>query len=180
MLRNFIFAAILFLFAFSPHMIFAQKHKTNLDLFFLLIDETRETLENKGEKLTLTAENPGYEVLANFANNKKTENKINRTVRFSIDTAFTNYREIFREGLWGEYYLVREINLSLKTEQDKKITLLKTDTVAAIAYPEIETSSLPFTRDELPAEPFLESVVEPVVFIVTSAAIIFALFFGRS
>ncbi len=157
----------------------AQTIRTNLDIFFDLLKQESRALENKGEKLKVIAENPEFIALANFANNLKASRSAGDTISAVIDTAFTVYPEIHRDGFFGEYFFTRKIMLRLNYGENTR-TLSFADTLAADKQSEIENSALPFTRGELPAEPFWESIVEPVVFIVTATAVVFALFFGRS
>ncbi len=157
----------------------AQNVKTNLDVFFELLAKKHAALENKGEKLILINNRPEYSVLARFVNNLKTKTKITDTLYARIDSAFTTYPKIYRDGFFGSYFLIREINVALD-ENSRKTNLFYRDTVAADFRSKAEIPSLPFTCGDMPAEPFWESLVEPVVAVTIVVATVLTLFHSRT
>ena len=172
-----IFFAILL---FSNAVSYPQTTETNLNVFFKLLSNYTSSFEKSGKKVIAETSKTEYKSLANFINNYNLSEKYNDTLRVKIDTAFVKYLEIYRDGFFGDYFFVRNINLSLKLLNGSERKLSLTDTLKLSEYPEIETAGLPFTKGELPEEPLLQSIIEPVVFIITATAVVFTLFFARS
>ena len=170
------FAILLFFSAVS----YSQTTKTNLNLFFKLLSDYASNFEKSGKKVIVETSKPKYKSLENFINNYNLSERYDDTLRVRIDTAFVKYSEIYRDGFFGDYFLVRNVNLSLKLQNESERKLFLTDTLKLSEYPEIETAGLPFTKGELPEEPLLQSIIEPVVFIITATAVVFTLFFARS
>ena len=103
-------------------------------------------------------------------------------VRYIIDNAKVNYEDISREGIFGSYFVKRNLTLSgsfviqgSKTFS-KKFSYFYSDKIKLDSVKDIENSSFPFTHGELPTEPFFSSLVEPVI-AVASAALTVILFF---
>ena len=113
-------------------------------------------------------------------NDSSHSNKIN----YIISHAGVEYSDLFRDGLFGEYLLERKFNLSgnyIVTETKTVLSsdsfeLSKTDTVSYNNITFIENSSLPFTQANTPSEPFLPSILEPVI-AITAVAVTIILFF---
>lgn len=172
---------IVFLFAFLLGFsnLQAQTVESNLDAFFkLLKNESEQTAAQK--KKFVIIESDKYAPLKAYVNNLKTCVNCSDSLKAVIDSAFVNYSKIYRDGFFGDYFLVRNITIELRDTQNQLIRLFSCDTVLADYHHKIETPSLPFTQSDLPPEPFWQSVIEPVVIIVTVSAVVLGLFYGRS
>ncbi len=159
---------------------YPQTTKTNLNLFFELLSDYSSNFEKSGKRVVAEKSKPEYKTLENFINNYNLSKKYDDTLHVKIDTAFVKYAKIYRDGFFGDYFLVRTANIALGENNGVERKLSLTDTLKLSEYPEIETAGLPFTKCELPEEPLLQSIIEPVVFVVTATAVVFTLFFKRS
>ena len=101
---------------------------------------------------------------------------------YSIENAVVNYGEIFRDGFLGDHFVERKIFISGSYRfQDKEVKIkdFYFDNIDTVKFDEIqilENSSYPFTKGEIPSEPFLSNLFEPLV-AITTAAVVIALFF---
>jgi len=171
---------IIALCLFISNKAFAQKVKSNTEILFDLISQTSRNFANKGERLILTSNKKEYKPLVLFSENLKFDSELKDTVKATIDSVSVVYIDVFRDGFFGDYKIARKSFILLGFGNGKSIRPVITDTLSADNYPAIENSGFPFAKSELPAEPFWQSLTEPVIFIVTATAIVFALFFGRS
>ena len=101
---------------------------------------------------------------------------------YSIENAVVNYGEVFRAGFLGDHFVERKIFISGSYRfQDKEVKIkdFYFDNIDTVKFDEIqilENSSYPFTKGEIPSEPFLSNLFEPLV-AITTAAVVIALFF---
>ncbi len=101
---------------------------------------------------------------------------------YSIENAVVNYGEIFRDGFLGDHFVERKIFISGSYRfQDKEVKIkdFYFDNIDTVKFDEIQTLenySYPFTKGEIPSEPFLSNLFEPLV-AITTAAVVIALFF---
>lgn len=101
---------------------------------------------------------------------------------YSIENAVVNYGEIFRDGFLGDHFVERKVFISGSYRfQDKEVKIkdFYFDNIDTVKFDEIqilENSSYPFTKGEIPSEPFLSNLFEPLV-AITTAAVVIALFF---
>jgi hypothetical protein len=168
-----------------------------MDQFYTLIDSASNLLiKDLGDSKKINLElNFGidYSVFANkvrgnllrsgiqFVGNDSVEENVVR-VNFVIDNSFVKYTEPEKEGIFGDFLTERTIELSgnffvSNKSQVKDFTLAVKDTINVEDVEEVENRSYPFTRGELPPEPFFSSLLEPIV-AVGAAAIIIILFFS--
>ena len=101
---------------------------------------------------------------------------------YSIENTAVKYGEVFREGFLGDHFSERKIFISGSYRfQDKEVKIKdfyyqNIDTVKFDEIQTLENSSYPFTKGEIPSEPFLSNLFEPLV-AITTAAVVIALFF---
>ena len=72
--------------------------------------------------------------------------------------------------LSGNYFISNQSQV-----KDFKITAIDTINVENVEY--VENRSYPFTRGDLPTEPFFSSILEPVI-AIGAAAVVIVLFFS--
>ena len=170
--------------------------KSNLELFYSMVDSSSASIisdlqaEKEGLSIKLLSDN-SYFILTERLISSLVTKKINVSsdssknlidVRYIIDNAKVNYEDISREGIFGSYFVKRNLTLSgsfviqgSKTFS-KKFSYFYSDKIKLDSVKDIENSSFPFTHGELPTEPFFSSLVEPVI-AVASAALTVILFF---
>jgi hypothetical protein len=111
------------------------------------------------------------------------------SINITIDNARTEYTDSYREGLFGDYKVVRKISLSgsrlFKPAADaadkiRHFSYCIQDTINYSSVKDAENPSLPFTKGTLPPEPFFSSLVEPVLAISGAAAAAILFFTVRS
>jgi len=106
----------------------------------------------------------------------------NLGVSYSVENAKVNYGEVFRDGFLGDHFIERKIVISGSYRFQNEEMIFKDflfeniDTVKFDDIPTLENSSYPFTKGDIPAEPFLSNLFEPIV-AITTAAVVIALFF---
>jgi len=118
-------------------------------------------------------------------NLKKTEKKeTGIKLNYIVDSVGVSYPEMFRDGLFGDFFLIRNIYYKgyFSVEKDNRQKLkrdfdfAKKDTIALNDVSSVETRILDFTKAEVPPEPFFESMVETVA-AVGAAVLSVILFF---
>lgn len=103
-------------------------------------------------------------------------------IDFIIDDCLVSYGEPRKDGWFGDFYTERTIKLSgnyfiPNSVSVKNFSFEETDIVKVDDIQKIENRAFPFTKGELPPEPFLSSILEPIV-AVGAAAITIILFFS--
>ena len=189
---------ITIVFLLSIPEIFAQP-KTNLDVFYILVDSSVNDFISKIPQAedTLNLElnlGEGYsifenKIIADLNSSGKFYGKKNNNavqINYIINDAKTEYGEIFRDGFLGDYFISRKISLKgnylIKDESSylKEFNFASLDT---LNYEEInyaEDESFPFTKGDIPSEPFFQGLLEPVVAIGAAAAAVILFFSIRS
>jgi hypothetical protein len=79
-------------------------------------------------------------------------------------------------SLSGNYFSIFTSNL----QKSELFSFNNVDTVDYSDLETFETQSFPFTKSIKPAEPFLSSLIEPIIAICTAATIIYLFFTVRS
>jgi hypothetical protein len=106
----------------------------------------------------------------------------NSELSYTAENAVVTYGENFRDGFLGGHYVSRFITLegSYRFHHNSAIvenfSYKSADTVRYDEIESLENSSYPFTKGEIPSEPFLSNLFEPLV-AITTAAIVITLFF---
>lgn len=175
--------------------------KTNLDVFKTLVDSSIvEALVNTSNSqkdiyvdLKLGSsynifEDQIFKSIQSQKKNIRTTSNTSESIElsYSIENAAINYGEVFRNGFLGDHFLQRKISLSGSYRFQNTETIVdnfnyeSTDTVKFDEIQSLENSSYPFTKGEIPSEPFLSNLFEPLVAITTAAVVITLFFTVRS
>ncbi len=186
---------ILFFFLFISTSIFTQS-RTNLEMLNILVDSSALSISSQISDSNFEY-NIEYQTVAEYsALNNRAENSLVRDgikvslenstniISYKISQAGVNYSNLFKDGLFGGYLLERKFVLSGEYEIENSLSVLSADTfyytvTDTIPYDNlnfVENNSLPFTKDNVPPEPFFPSMLEPIV-AITAVVITVVLFF---
>ena len=192
-ISGFLFLLIFpFSFAFSD-----AQTKTNLEIFYGLVDSSVAKINQNinSRNLKVTFSTGDYyrlfqnQVIADFvklgrtvlSDSAKTSPDF-ETINYSIDNANVKYGDMERDGLLGDFVMQRKIELSGSyaiskgTINSERFDFAYIDTVSVDDAKAIENPSFPFTRAEIPSEPFFSGLFEPAI-AIGSAALAVILFF---
>ena len=103
-------------------------------------------------------------------------------INYTIEAMKVNYSDIDRDGMFGDFLMPRKLSVKGSYSIDKENIFTKNfnytflDTVNVKAVKSLENESYPFTKGEVPTEPFFSSITEPVI-AISSAALAVILFF---
>lgn len=196
-LRNFSLRLFLFLTISGFISAFGQS-KSNLEIFFAQIDsvgmQVRQNIQDEDLPLKLNfLSSPEYSILENRLTSFFVKNnfKISReessqlSINFTITEAVVKYNDSFRDGLFGDILVEREINLNGNflipdKNYSKDFSYSYTDTIKYDQLNEIENRAYPFTQNNHPSEPFFSSLIEPVIAIGAAATAVILFFTIRS
>ena len=193
--------SILLAILFTSLNLFSQT-KTNLEIFYSLTDSLVDQINSEiplSEKKILLTLNLGQSYSL-FAGNIKDRfikegkeifeqptNELNiPQVDIVIEGAGTEYGEMFRDGWFGPHYIQRYSTIfgnyfepfSDAGKKDFEFTVIDTVKVEDLKF--LKNDSYPFTKGNLPSEPFLSGFAEPLIAIGTAAAVIVLFFTVRS
>jgi hypothetical protein len=178
----------------------AQQPDTNLDIFYSMIDSSVTDFISKvpqseeSIKLDLNL-GKDYSVFTNkviakiISLGKKISNEKNdesSTVNYIINKADVTYDDIYRDGFFGGYYLPRTLSLKGNYTVESDSTVLRdfsysyNDTLKYDDIRNVENDDYPFTKGEVPPEPFLSSLFEPIVAVGAAAVAVILFFTVRS
>jgi len=182
-------------------IIFPQT-KTNLEVLYSLndslVNKISKDIPKNNDKIILTLNlGDSYSIFSNhiknvFINNGKEiftspkEELDLHEINIALEEAGVQYDELNRDGWFGDYYVPRTLLIKghyLNSESNnglQQFFITAIDTVKVEELESLENNSFPFTKGNIPAEPFLSSVWEPVIAIGVAAAAIFLLFSVRS
>ena len=112
------------------------------------------------------------------------DSSLSNIISYTISHSGVEYSDLFRDGLFGEYLLERKFDLMGNYVVEKNgivinsntFEISKMDTISYNNFAFVENNSLPFTKANVPSEPFLPSIVEPVI-AITAVAVTIILFF---
>lgn len=190
----------LFLFCFVSGLSQAQT-SSNLDIFKTLVDRSVNGIfkhEGNSSKdiflnLKLGLEYKVFEdqiYKSVQSSNKKAVSVYNPNenleVSYTLEKAQVKYGEMFRDGFLGEELMPRTLSISgsyrIKINDDliDNFSYENTDTVRVDEIQNLENSSYPFTKGEIPSEPFLSNLFEPLMAVGTAAVVIVLFFTVRS
>ena len=193
-----IFSVFIFCLIFCVS-VFSQT-KTNLDIFYTLVDSSVKNMSDEippsQNKINLSL------ILGNvysiFNNQiistliKKNKSIVDSSmqnvvkVNYVIDVADLKYGEMFRDGFLGEEKIPRFFKLKgnylIENNEAnvKKFEYTYTDTINVDEISDVENLSYPFTRSDVPAEPFFSNIWEPVIAIGSAAIAVYLFFSVRS
>lgn len=170
---------------------------SNLERINLLVDistkEISSALQDTSDSYNLVNKTPreysilNSRVIAGLSKNgikMDSDSSHSNKISYIISHAGVEYSDLFRDGLFGEYLLQRKFDLMGNFFVEKEGVVIssntfeinKMDTVNYNSFAFIENNSLPFTEANVPSEPFLPSIVEPVI-AITAVAVTIILFF---
>lgn len=199
-LKNIIITSFILIFFFGHSHVFCQT-RDNLEIFYTLVDSSGENIINNlsgsGKNLNLNLNlGKSYSLFANHLMSifYKSGYKINSqdasggkiNINYVLDQAKVSYGDIFRNGLFGSYFLPRKIkisgNYSIKNNSFiyKEFHYNFLDTVKVDSIKVLENSSYLFTQGDVPPEPFFSSLFEPLIAIGTAAIAVYLFFTIRS
>jgi hypothetical protein len=170
----------------------AAQSRTNLEVFYDMVDSSVSMLpaDIKEKRAAVYAGN--NILLQNYIFTRLRQRYGEITVSekdFDISYAVENiklaYGEIFRKKFLGDYYIERNFLLkgnavSTGSFSTVDFNLVYSDTVKFDNVAELENNLHPFTKAPLPAEPFLQGIIEPVVAIGAAATAVVLFFIIRS
>ena len=182
-------------------IIFPQT-KTNLEVFYSLndslVNRIAENIPHNNDKIILTLNlGDSYSI---FSNHIRSAFKVSGKEVFTnpqeglnlpeinivMEEADVRYGEMDRDGWFGDYYVPRTLSIKgnyLNTAFNKglhQFLITAIDTIKVEELESLENNSFPFTKGNIPAEPFLSSVWQPVIAIGVAAAAIVLFFTVRS
>jgi hypothetical protein len=187
---------IFFFLMFVSTILFSQS-RTNLEVFYSLVDSSASSVFNSLEDSQIgynflnktVAEYSGLNIRAeNSLVNTGVQiekNDLENEITYSVSRATVLYTDLFKDGFFGGYLIERKFVLSGEFQIKTSSKILSADTfyfavTDTIPYDNIdfiENNSLPFTKSRLPDEPFFPSLVEPVI-AITAVAVTVILFFS--
>ncbi len=189
-------------FVLILNSIVLSQTKTNLEVFYTLNDSLVKNIVSEipeNQKTVLLNLNLGkkYSLFSNRIKNgfiksgfkvlEQPPDELNiPEVNIVYEEAGVNYSEMEREGWFGDYITLRKIFIKgnyLQTFSEKgmnEFNIAAVDTIKVDDIGKLENSSFPFTQGEVPAEPFLSSLIEPVIAIGVAAAAVILFFSIRS
>lgn len=189
-----LFLLVILLSTISVH----GQSKTNLEIFFSQIDSTgKEILSNISDKNTLIKINffsgSEYSTLENRLTSFLIKNGLTISpdennslkINFAITEASVKYNDSFRDGLFGDILVERTVVLNgnfLIPEQNlsKDFSYVSVGTIKYEQLSEIENRAYPFTQNNHPSEPFLSSLIEPIIAVGAAATAVILFFTIRS
>ena len=208
MRKNFFSLAGIKIFRLFPLIFFFAvqiypQAKSNLELFYQLIDSSSSLVSNKIDTNEINAEltfSGNFSVFKNqfVMGMEKRGKKISSfsdsaaVLNYVLENADIKYGEMFRSSFLGDYLIEREAriegnfsvrNLSEADNHSYKnypFNIYYMDTIKVEDINTLENPQFPFTQDEVPPEPFFSSIWIPIVAVTTAAAAIYLFFSIRS
>lgn len=107
-------------------------------------------------------------------------------IQYFVKDAGVDYGDIYRGGIFGDYFVPRSIHLSGNfnllgnSYNTREFNYSAKDTVNVDSVKNIENSAYPFTQGSLPSEPLFSGILEPVVAVGTAALAVILFFTIRS
>ena len=176
--------------------------KTNLEVFYSLTDSlvnkiisdlpenNKEILLtlNLGESYTIFSNNikSGFKENGEIIYDGSSDSKLLPDVNVNLTEARVNYTHLERNGWFGDYYVTRTISLEgnylISSPKDglNDFRFVSVDSVKLDDIGNLESNSFPFTKGEVPSEPFFSSLWEPVIAIGVAAVTVILFFSVRS
>ncbi len=179
--------------------VFSQT-KTNLEIFYTLVDSSVTLMDNaipsSKNKINLTLTlGDSYAIFYNqiisslIRQNKtivdSTAQNITKVI-YVLESAELKYGDMYRDGFLGTEKIPRSFRLignyliQNNNAGVKRFEYSYSDTINADEINDVENLSYPFTRSEVPAEPFFSNIWEPVIAIGAAAVAVYLFFSVRS
>lgn len=186
------FKSLILLAIICPGILSAQ-NKTNLDMFLALADSSVSILpESIPENVTVSVYTGNNYLLYNHI-----FGKINLRyddlqpadssfyLSYVLENVKLDYGDVFRKNFLGDYYIERIFNFegNYIIPQDnirQEFSYSLTDTVKLDNLKNLENLLHPFTRGDIPPEPFFQGILEPVIALTTAATAVVLFFVLRS
>ncbi len=184
---------ILIIFLF--YGVAAAQTRTNLEIFYTLLDSAlTEAVNNSSadsDSLFYFESGDANNIFYNHAaaglldRNYKDAPMQDADLVFLVDQTSVIYGEMFRDGLFGSFYIPRELQLqgnylNKENKVHRTFNLVYSDTVAMESVEFIENQMYPLTKGKIPPEPFFSSLLEPAIAIGTAALVVILFFSIRS
>ncbi len=182
-------------------IIFPQT-ETNLQVLYSLndslVNQISEDIPQKNDKIILKLNlGDSYSIFSNHIKNDFIKNGKEiftippgeldlPEINIVLEEAGVQYGEVDRDGWFGDYYVPRTLLIKghyVNTASNNglhQFFITAIDTVKVEELESLENNSFPFTKGNIPTEPFLSSVWEPIIAIGVAAAAILLLFSVRS
>ncbi len=182
-------------------IIFPQT-ETNLQVLYSLndslVNQISEDIPQKNDKIILKLNlGDSYSIFSNHIKNDFIKNGKEiftipqeelelPEINIVLEEAGVKYGEVDREGWFGNYYVPRTLFIkghylnTASTNGLHQFFITVIDTVKVEELESLENNSFPFTKGNIPTEPFLSSVWEPIIAIGVAAVAILLLFSVRS
>ncbi len=188
-----LFILVLFLIKTS----FGQE-LSNLQVFNNLTDSVSEkiirALPDSNSNLLITLKNEGnLNIFYEFIKIKLirsgiklgSEFEYDEKISLSFSEAKVEYKNLFKDHLFGNYFMTREINLSGNFILERKnevfdFNFSSSDTVGFDNYTKLESKIYPITEGIPPKEPFFSNLIEPIIAIAATATAVILFFTIRS
>lgn len=191
---------LLIIFFFTSYL--SAQPLTNLEQVFGLIDksgkEISASLNSQLNEIRLKYNCPlEYKILeqriefafSRGSINFNRESSANGAVlNYNLDKAGINYKKVFKDGWFGDMLVEREAVVRgtyiLENKgvflSSEKFEYAVTDTIKKDDINKLENLSLPFTKNEIPPEPFFSGLLEPVIAVGTAVITVILFFTVRS
>ena len=174
-----------------------SQSKTNLEVFYSLVDlSVAQFIYSSNPPAKIKVEMNNGDVYSIF-NNRILGNLKSKGIvpandmrdslllfSYTVEKPLTQYTEIFRDGLFGSFFVQREISLKgnyfYSGSGKKEFYFSYSDSVKVDDIKNLENISFKFTNAALPPEPFFTGLFEPVVALGTAAAAVILFFTVRS
>jgi hypothetical protein len=195
-------SVLLFTFLCLLNIASVAQTSSNLDLIKTLINlsvkDIKSNIPGDAEKVYLEFNSPSdysslkFSVINSFDDNGfdvlYSGENTDLAIEYTLSDASILYTDSFRDGLFGDFKLVRESVLEgnyiiipngekLKTFEFEKSII---DTINYDQLTLIENRSYQFTVGNAPDEPFFSNILEPVVAIGATAVAVYLFFSVRS
>ena len=169
--------------------------RTNLELFFQLADSAAngliQNLDSEREVKIDFVLGKDYQVFQNSILTRFQNKEIDREsgkiqVQFVLTEVKVEYDEPERKGLFGSFFVKRNMQFSGNYSIISESTMVKdfsytiNDDIPYENIEAVENSSFPFTQGKIPAEPFFSSLLEPAIALGSAAAAVYIFFSARS
>lgn len=194
---NFLPFRLFILVLFLSNTSFGQE-LSNLQVFSNLTDSLSKkilrVLPNDISNLGFTSSNDrDLNILYEFVKVKliksgirlNSESESDEKLSLSFSEAKVEYKDLFKDHIFGDYYMVREISLSGNFILERKsevfdFNLSHSDTIEFDNYTKFENKIYPITEGIPPREPFFSNLIEPIIAITATATAVVLFFTIRS
>lgn len=175
--------------------------KTNLEKFYSLVEQSVNGVTsgkvNRESKVFIDASSPeGFQLLKSSLIEKAglvvkvnpQKDNSDYILTYTIEDAKIKYGDAFTQSFLGRNYVERIVSLKGFAGIQKPAENISTnhfeytekDTVEYQGLKELGNPAYPFTNPEIPSEPFLSSIWEPIIAVGVAVTTVYLLFTVRS